>query len=313
MRWKILLFAFCSLSATPAFAKHHSTTIAKAAEDTALSECFFRPPEGWEIADPRTLTPSVKIAFLKNIGNGFCPSINLAIEETTVSLNEYLKAVKAIHEQDRNTQWRALGKVSTSAGLAQLTEINSPSDWGAIRILQLIFLKEGHAYVLTAAALKEDISNYYKEFQAAFRSFTLTTDLLSDIPQLERRETLKQKQQLLIQSAEEIFQASSESKNLLEDPTFQEKHWAPFQQAVLDSFGDMGAFWQVLVLRHAQEKLLAFQPAVKELSEEIVQEVTEVTETLSAQPVDEIVQAEAPVTENIDVQPLEQVVEAENK
>jgi hypothetical protein len=273
MRRKILLlFAVCSLSAIPAFTKHHSTTIAKAAETAALSECFFRPPEGWDIADPKTLSPRVKIAFLKSTGNGFCPSINLAIEETTVSINEYLKAVKAIHEQDRNTHWRALGKVSTSAGLGQLTEINSPSEWGPIRILQLILLKEGRAYVLTAAALKEDISNYYKEFQTAFRSFTLTTDLLSTIPQLERRETLKQKQQQLIQAAEEIFQTSSETKNPLEDPAFKQKHWAPFQQAVIDSFGDMGAFWQILVLRHAQEKLLTFQPAVESQPSEPVAE-----------------------------------------
>lgn len=245
---------------TPGFTKNHSTTIIKAAEETAASKCYFCPPEGWEIANPTTLSPHVKIAFLKNTGKGFCPSINLSIEKTAVSLSEYLKAIKAIHEQDRNNQWRALGKVNTQAGLAQLTEINSPSEWGPIRILQLIFLKEGRAYILTAAALKNDISNYYKEFQSAFRSLILTSDLLSHIPQLERRETLKQKQQLLIKTAEEIISTSSKFKNPLEDPLFQEKHWLPFQQTILDHFSDMGAFWQVLVLRNAQEKLQSITP-----------------------------------------------------
>ncbi len=227
-----------------------SFSFAKTAGETV--ECFFTPPSDWELADPKTFTPSVKIAFLKKSSKGFCPSINLAVEETQVTLSEYLKAVKTIHEQDRNTQWRALGKVHTAAGLAQLTEIDSTIDAGPIRILQLILLKEGHAYVVTAAALKEEFSNFYKEFQTAFRSLTLSSDLINNVPQLERRETLKEKQLQLLQCAEKAHAK-------LEDPAFQEKHWLPFQQTILDQFGDMGAYWQVLILKHTQEKLLALQ------------------------------------------------------
>ncbi len=259
MDWKTIIFTvFCTVAAAlSSFSKQHSTSIEKAAESTSDSLCYFTPPQGWEIADPRSLSSRVKIAFLKNTGKGFCPSINLAVEETSVSLNDYLKAVRAIHEQDRNNHWRALGKVKTAAGLAQLTEIDSTTEWGPIRILQLIFIKEGQAYVLTAAALKEEFSNYYKEFQSAFRSLTLSSDLLGNIPQLERRETLKQKQQQLIKAAGDALAASSKPTSLLEDPLFQEKYWLPFQQAVLNNFSDMGAFWQVLILRNTQEKLLS--------------------------------------------------------
>jgi hypothetical protein len=256
MAWKtIFLTALCALASAPAFARH-STSIEKAAESIPSSLCFFIPPDGWEIADPRSLSPRIKIAFLKNTGKGFCPSINLAVEETSVSLSDYLKAVRAIHEQDRSNQWRALGKVRTEAGLAQLTEINSTSEWGPIRILQLIFLKDGRAYVLTAAALREEFSNFYKDIQSTFRSLTLSSDLLSNIPQIERRETLKQKQLELIQAAEGALKNVLEPKNLLEDPLFQQKHWLPFQHAVLNNFSDMGAFWQVLLLRNMQEQLL---------------------------------------------------------
>jgi hypothetical protein len=256
MTWKQLIIAGCMLASPLAHAKQH-TSLEKAVEYSQPSLCYFTPPSGWDIADPSSLSPRVKIAFLKSTSNGFCPSINLAIEETSVSLNEYLKAVKAIHEQDRSNNWRALGKVKTSAGLAQLTEIDSKTEWGPIRILQLIFLKDGQAYVITASALREDFSNYYKEIQSAFRSLTLSSDLLGNIPQTERREMLKGKQHQLIEAAEKMLASSKESKNLLEDPHFQEKHWAPFQQAVLSSFGDMGAFWQVLILKSAQEKLLS--------------------------------------------------------
>lgn len=218
-------------------------------------ECFFVPPAGWEFADPKTLAPMVKIAFLKKSSKGFCASINLAVEETSASLNDYLKAVKAIHEQDRANQWRALGKVSTAAGLAQLTEIDTTSDFGPVRILQAILVKEGRAYVLTAAALREEISAYYKDFQSAFRSLTLTSDLMSNIPQLERREALKLKQNQLVDA---LANAAFDS------PDFQEKHWLPFQKTVIDDFADMGAFWQVLLLRATLEKANPTQPQSNE-------------------------------------------------
>lgn len=250
-----IVLCLIGVAPSPIFAKH-SATIERAAELTPASLCYFIPPQGWEIADPKGLSPRVKIAFVKNTGKGFCPSINLATEETTTSLNDYLKAVKAIHEQDRNNHWRALGKVRTNAGLAQLTEVDSSSQWGPIRILQLIFMKDGSAYVLTAAALKEEFSDYYKEIQSAFRSLTLSFDLVSNIPQLERREIVKQSQQHLIQTAEKILTASTEPVNLFTDPLFQEKHWLPFQQTIINNFCDMGAFWQVLLLRNMHEKLI---------------------------------------------------------
>jgi hypothetical protein len=258
MRCKILFSIVLSLCfLTAALTKNYSTSIVRAVESTHLTHCFFIPPENWDIADPRTFSPKVKMAFVKNSGKGFCPSINLAIEETDVSLTDYLKAVKAIHEQDRNNHWRSLGKVRTAAGLAQLTEIDSTTEWGPIRILQLIFIKDKHAYVLTAAALKEEMSNYYKDIQSAFRSFTLSSDLLSNIPQIERREILKQSQLELFAAAEKHNQSSAPKKNLFEDASFQEQHWAPFQKMVLENFSDMGAFWQILFLRNAHEKLLS--------------------------------------------------------
>lgn len=254
---RIFLIALCTIAPPLVHVKQHTTSIEKAVETTTDSLCFFTPPSGWEIADPMSLSPRVKIAFLKHTQSGFCPSINLAVEKTPVNLNEYLKAVRIIHEQDRGNRWRALGKVRTNAGLAQLTEIDSKSEWGPIRILQLLLLKDGYAYVLTSAALKEEFSNYYKEIQSAFRSLSLSTDLFSNIPQTDRRETLKQKQQQLIQAAERMLADSPLPKTILEDALFHKKHWIPFQEAVLDSFKDMGAFWQILLLKNTQEKLLS--------------------------------------------------------
>jgi hypothetical protein len=192
----------------------------------------------------------VKIAFVKKGLKGFCPSLNLAVEEVNVSLTEYLKAIKAIHEQDRNNHWRSLGKVRTSAGLAQLTEIDTASECGAIRILQLILIHEGKSYVITAAALKEEFSTYYQEFQQAFRSLTLTSDLLSTVPQLERRELLQKMQRTLWNAWAETPDGTS-----FEEESFQAHHWQPFQKTIIENYEDMGAFWQVLMLKSTQEKL----------------------------------------------------------
>jgi hypothetical protein len=229
-------------------------------EISSPTQCFFLPPKDWEIADPSTLSPHVKIAFLKRSPKGFYPSINLAIEETQASLHDYLKAVRTLHE-DHHKHWRALGKVRTPAGLAQLTEIDSKTDLGPVRILQLILLKEGYAYILTAAALKEEISDYYKDFQSAFRSLTLTSDLIHHIPQLDRREMLREKQQTLLQSAQESL---SQQASLIEESPFQEQVWLPFQQFVTEQFKDMGAFWQILLLKNTQEKLLSLSLAKSE-------------------------------------------------
>ena len=160
--------ALSSCFFTAAVGKNHSASLAQAVETTEVSQCFFISPENWDIADPGTLSPKVKIAFLKNSGKGFCPSINLAIEETDVSLSDYLKAVKAIHEQDRNNHWRPLGKVRTAAGLAQLTEIDSTTEWGPVRILQLILMRDKRVYVLTAQPLEKRCRVIIRRFNAHF-------------------------------------------------------------------------------------------------------------------------------------------------
>jgi hypothetical protein len=197
--------------------------------------CFFNPPREWTIADPGALSSHVQVAFIKPRAQGFCPSINLAIEETSVSLSEYLKAVKGIHEQDRANQWRALGKVKTAAGMAQLTQIDTPSEWGPLRLLQLILIKDAHAYILTAAALKEEFSQFYQEIQSSFRSLNLTSDLFLPLSQLEQREQIKHKKEELINSLG--------------------VGWAAFEQEITSHSAEMGSYWQLLVLKEAQEEL----------------------------------------------------------
>lgn len=186
------------------------------------ADVFFIPPKDWLLVDPKILSSHVKICFMGNAKEDFRPSMNLAIEEVNVSLNEYVAAVKKIYGSNRDNRFRDLGKIQTNAGEARMTSVDLQTQWGAARLMQLIFVKESKVYILTAGASKEDFSNYAKEFDKAFRSLTYTTDLVSCIPEQSRRETLEKKRITL----------NSED----------------FQKYILEEFKDMGAYWQILVL-----------------------------------------------------------------
>ncbi len=136
--------------------------------------CAFTAPKGWEAIEPNALNEQVKLAYIKKEAKeGFFPSLNLVVENVTGNLTDYLNNVKKIHEQNRNNRWRKLGKVHTAAGEAQLTEVDTHSAFGPVRLLQLFLLKEGRVYIVTEAALKKDIPHLYTDFQKSFHSLTV--------------------------------------------------------------------------------------------------------------------------------------------
>lgn len=231
---------------------------------------YITPPAGWEIADPKFLAKSVQIAFLKKSGTGFSPSVNLAIEKSNLSLPEYLNVIRQIYESDKRNRWRQLGKVHTQSGIGQLTEIDTDTEFGPVRMLQLILVKQGCTYVVTAAALKEQIAQYYKDFQATFRSLQITSDLISTVPQMERRDSLKERSERLISSWEKTVEQGVVS---LAESRFQKEHWLPFQNAVLQEFEDMGPHWQILMLKSIQEKMIALVPPTEVQPEEVLAEL----------------------------------------
>ncbi|HSW86899.1 MAG TPA: hypothetical protein VLG49_05300 [Rhabdochlamydiaceae bacterium] len=216
---------------------------------------FFIPPQDWSIADPKLFAPSVQACFVGKNKKGFSPSVNLAVEKIDTSLNEYLKIVKQLHESDRDNRWRDLGNLQTRAGQTRLTEIDTKTEWGQIRMLQSILIKDGHAYILTAAALKEEFSDFYEDFEKAIRSFTITENLSSAISQIKKREKLKQHLETLKKSWESSSDISLEPEAHFLEKNFQKKHWIPFQQCILNDFKDMGPFWQALILQSVRDEL----------------------------------------------------------
>lgn len=217
---KTLVFCILTLLATPLYPSPHA---------------FFSPPDKWEIANPESYAPSVSICFVKKGRSHFPVSINLASERTSASLDEYVNAVQKIHEQDKRTSWKELGTLNTRAGTATLTQIDTTTELGPARMLQLLFLKNGQAYVMTAAALKEEVKAHYGTFIETFKSFTITSNLLDSIVNMQRKVSLTRE-------IERIQSSKDWSNKLL-----------TFQKRFMKQFSDLGTHWQLLVLSDIRE------------------------------------------------------------
>ena len=196
----------------------------------AHNYCYFIPPQDWQCADPKNLSSHVQVGFFGKGQTNFHPSLNLAIEEIdNVTMKEYLKAVKNLHESDHKTTWRDLGKFQTKAGPANLTEITTKNNWGEIRMLQLILIAEKKAYIITGAMLKEEFAEFRDPIVKAFRTLTLTENLLEGVN-------------------------DSEKKVKLQD-AMQNMPFDNFQKLVLKETKEMGLHWQILLLKDAFEKI----------------------------------------------------------
>lgn len=208
--------------------------------------CFFVPPEGWEFAQHPPLSSHIQIGFLGKSESPFRPSLNLAIEEVDVSLKEYLKAVREIHESEMHIQWRDLGAFSFQAGPGRLTEMTSSSPAGEIKMLQGILVQGGCAYILTGAALTQDFPSLRATLLTALRSLTLVPDLLSAIGNQKERASLQER-----------FHRFKELP-----PSDREKEWEHLQQIVLKDFPALGSYWHLLVLKEGHRAL--FQDATRQ-------------------------------------------------
>jgi len=210
--------------------------------------CYFTPPKGWDLADMSKLSHRMRICFIGKSSSNLLPSVSLATEKVDISLKAYVDIVKSDCEKDPNRVWRDLGKYNTSLGEGRLTEREMKTQWGISRQIQLIVIKDNQAYVLTAGALKEEFSRHYQDFEAVLRSLTITQDLTAPLASTEKKELL----QKLVEKLEKSFQA----EETFESKTFQKESWEPFQQKIINDFTEMGPYWQILLLRDVQNKLL---------------------------------------------------------
>ncbi len=138
-----------------------------ATQDTMTVQ--FTPPTGWLSADTKTLPKHVYYMVVGKGKREFPPSINLGIAPFKGSLKDYLKIVKSINDA-QGIAWKDLGSIRTEAGMASLSQVEMHTQWGEIKEMHVILIKDGSAYILTAAALKDEFPDFYKEFFKSMRS-----------------------------------------------------------------------------------------------------------------------------------------------
>lgn len=216
----------------------------------ASETCFFIPPKGWEIADPKMLAPSVRICFLGKNSKGLPPTINLATESVDVTLDAYVEEVRKIHRADPNCRWRDLGKFTALMGSGRLMELEIPTELGPARMVQLVVIKDKVAYILTAAALKEEFSKHYKTFDVVLHSLQSTSNLVEAYPSKELKNLVSLQQRVLLvkKQIDELFQKRESFLDF-------EQFWKPFENKIINDFTEMGPYWQILLLSELRRQL----------------------------------------------------------
>ncbi|MCB1112265.1 MAG: hypothetical protein H7A37_00285 [Chlamydiales bacterium] len=220
---------------------------------------MFNPPEGWFLADPKALPPSVKIMVVGTSKNSFPPSINLGMEPYEGSLKDYLRMIKAINDS-QGAEWKDLGTIRTQAGNASLSQVDSSTEWGDVRMMHVILLRDSTTYILTAAALKEEFPNYYNDFFKAMRSLRFNKSLVEMIPDqslrsgyLQAVDNIKENWNTWISQTD--HQEVSNTV-LFTNNTFQEKYWQPFCKLIAERFQEMNPEWHQKVLENVKEQLI---------------------------------------------------------
>ncbi|MFN0065609.1 MAG: hypothetical protein ACKVOH_05165 [Chlamydiales bacterium] len=150
------------------------TTVAYAFD----AEVSLNAPKDWEcIDDPEQLPKKVQLIYIGPAKARFNPSLNLAVEETDMPLQEYVHTAKEYHESVAETQVVALGNLQTRSGTAILLQIDRPTNWGAVRFIQATIVKDNVAYVMTATCLQEEFGDHCSAFFDCFKSFEVKKPL----------------------------------------------------------------------------------------------------------------------------------------
>lgn len=136
----------------------------------------FAPPKGWQCIDDKTQLPAkVEIVYIGTGKAGFTPSLNLAKEETKLSLEEYTNLAKSYHESHPQTKCNVLGSIETKAGVAHILQIDRITQWGPVRFLQASVIRQGIAYVMTATCLEKEFASNYPHFFNAIQTLEIYT------------------------------------------------------------------------------------------------------------------------------------------
>lgn len=270
---KHLIKLTCSFSLLFFAQEMHGDALSPTAAIQRLSqkpgECFFSPPESWWIVDPSLLPSSVKILIKAPEQNKYPPSINLVTDHCGCDLKTYLKKIKAINQADA-LPWRDLGTIETAAGVASLSQLDTDTNWGQVRMMHAILVQEGTAHILTCAALKEEFPKHYETFFSAMKSLRFNKSLIQQLEKEEEQNSLAMIQKELHKDWKlfrEKLKETLSPQETFDNQEFQEAYWAPFCSKLDQPASRMGEQWKALMIDELKGKLIAQEDGSPSLSQ----------------------------------------------
>lgn len=250
-------------------AKESSSSQVEATENVEEGIVVFTPPPNWNAADSSLLPPRVKAMVIGKSLSHFPPSINLSCEPYKGNLKQYLKMVKNMNSA-QGYEWKDLGTIRTEAGNASLSQVDTQTQWGSVRFMHVISVNNGYVYLLTAAALKEEFSRFYKAFFNSMRSLKIIHDLTEMISNPQHRLQLKEATSQLenqwrtILSEKQKISPEISWKELQEKvfagEDFQNGIWSPFKESLDQKYHELGAEWRTLFLKKLENQLFNMKP-----------------------------------------------------
>lgn len=221
----------------------------------------FTPPQGWRTADSKALPSSVKIMVVGQGSHTFPPSINLGMENYKGTLKDYLSMIKDINHA-QGADWKDLGTIKTQAGNASLSQVDSKTEWGDVRMMHAIMVYGGSAYVMTSAALKEEFPKFYKDFFSSMRSLNFAKDPIRSLKTKEQKEEIISLREDLQKSFKQKAEAKGidlsdkkKASELFESQEFQLSSWIPFKEKLKRDFSEFGENWQTELLEYVRGDL----------------------------------------------------------
>lgn len=228
----------------------------------------FTPPAGWSLADSSKFPPTVKVMVVGKGESTYRPSMNLATQPFNGTLKDYLKIVKERNDAKQD-EWKDLGMIKIDGGQASLSQVDSKTQWGDIRQMHVILLKNKNIYILTAGALKDEFPKFYKEFFTAMRTLKVNNNVSDMLP--TDLKPIYQTAQKNLQSEWKVALAEKQKENpsesietiqakVFESEDFKTKNWKPFQDFLTLKFSNMGGEWKNLVLQQTEDNLFEIYP-----------------------------------------------------
>lgn len=250
------------LSAENDLKKNNASLLKENQTDSEQGIVLFTPPTGWNLADSQSLPPHVRVMVVGKGRSSFPPSMNLSWEPYKGTLKQYLKTVKNLNSA-QGYEWKDLGTIQTQAGIGSLSQVETKSQWGDVRLMHVILINNGNVYILTASALKDEFPQFYKTFFDSMRSLRVAKDLYDTVSDIKLRAQLKEATNKLIHQWKNLVSQKKNSnmseqelqKEIFTSAQFQNEYWKPFLEMLKQKYGNLGQEWQDLFIKKLEDQL----------------------------------------------------------